>query len=161
MSAFVPPDSHEPNHTPPSADPTFVLELPDGRRSQVGVALLRRLPRASVPDCYVVSTGHGISGPFRFEGVRLRDIVGRGAALQQVQRVDVLSADGFSTSISAEELAKEVAGRPILLADSLDGRPMSRDEGLVRLVVPADDDDALRQVKWVSRIVIAAAEGPG
>ena len=42
--------------------------------------------------------------------------------------------------------------RPILLAHSIDGRPLTRAEGLVRLIVPAETDEALRQVKWVAEI---------
>jgi hypothetical protein len=43
---------------------------------------------------------------------------------------------------------------PILLATHIDGRPMTRKEGLVRLIVPSERDDALRQVKWVSVVRI-------
>jgi hypothetical protein len=35
-----------------------------------------------------------------------------------------------------------------------DGQKLTRRQGLVRLIVPREKDDALRQVKWVGRIVI-------
>jgi hypothetical protein len=31
---------------------------------------------------------------------------------------------------------------------------MTREQGLVRLIVPSEENDALRQVKWVARIDI-------
>ena len=63
----------------------------------------------------------------------------------------VMSADGFGARVSADELRRETA-RPILLALAANGRPLSRADGLVRLIVPGETDDALRQVKWVSEI---------
>jgi hypothetical protein len=34
----------------------------------------------------------------------------------------------------------------------MDGAPLSRRQGVVRLVVPSEVDDALRQVKWVAAV---------
>jgi hypothetical protein len=42
-----------------------------------------------------------------------------------------------------------------LLALARDGVPLTREQGLVRLVDPRETDDALRQIKWVAQIVIA------
>jgi len=36
----------------------------------------------------------------------------------------------------------------------MDGATLTRAQGLVRLIVPSETDDALRQVKWVGRIEI-------
>ena len=66
--------------------------------------------------------------------------------------VEVISADGFGNRVVKEELLEPDPAGPILLAYAIDGRTMSREEGLVRLVVPSERDDALRQVKWVGRI---------
>ncbi|MCI0396069.1 MAG: molybdopterin-dependent oxidoreductase, partial [Chloroflexi bacterium] len=138
---------------PPSADPDFILALPDGREERIRPDRLRTLPFTAVPNCFVVSTGHGTSGPFTFGGVTLLEFIyalaGREAAWSQVE---VISADGFGTGILAGELAHPDPAGPILLSYTLDGRPMTRQEGLVRLIVPNEKDDALRQVKWVGRI---------
>jgi hypothetical protein len=40
----------------------------------------------------------------------------------------------------------------------LNGQPLTRAQGLIRLIVPAETDDALRQVKWVTQIVIYAEQ---
>jgi hypothetical protein len=68
--------------------------------------------------------------------------------------VEVISADGFGNRVTAGELVAPHPAGPILLADEVDGRPLGRHEGLVRLIVPNEKDDALRQVKWVGRIIV-------
>ena len=147
------PHSHDSNPQPPSDDPAFVLVAPDGAETLVTVADLAALPQTSVPNCFVVSTGHGTSGPFTFSGVRLLDLVqSRLAPGAGWAQVEVISADGFGNRVTAEELLRPNP-RPIILSTVLDGQPMSREQGLVRLIVPSETDDALRQVKWVARVV--------
>ena len=104
----LPPHSHDPNPTPPGDDPGFSLRWAD-QELFLTPEELNEMPFVAVADCYIVSTGHPMSGPFIFYGVPL-------------------------------------------LALEIDGRPLSRAQGLVRLVVPGETDDALRQVKWVSEI---------
>jgi hypothetical protein len=74
------------------------------------------------------------------------------------QHVDVVSADGFGTRLLPAHLAgsdAEAEAPPIVLALRRDGEPLTRAQGLVRLIVPSERDDALRQVKWVARVEIA------
>lgn len=151
-SGWSPPHSHEPNPAPPSADPNFAIHSA-GNASLLTPEVLRSLPQRSVDNCYIVSTGHGTSGPFTFSGVGLLDLVLLYTDGEWWAAADVLSADGFRTRISRDELTSEL-DRPIILALSIDGEPMSRYEGLVRLIVPGEESDALRQVKWVSEIQV-------
>ena len=67
--------------------------------------------------------------------------------------VDLVSADGFGTRLTPADLAAEDE-RPSLLAYMQDGVPLTRAQGLVRLIVPSETDDALRQVKWLATITI-------
>jgi DMSO/TMAO reductase YedYZ molybdopterin-dependent catalytic subunit len=151
MLDFVPPHRHDPNPVPPSDDPTFTFQRPDGSAVRLTVADLQALPAVAVPDCYIVSTGHGTSGPFTFGGVLLRDLLAAHLTAETTwSAVVVLSGDGFGTRLSADEVQRE----PILLAYAVDGRPLTRQEGLVRLIVPGETDDALKQVKWVERVVV-------
>jgi DMSO/TMAO reductase YedYZ molybdopterin-dependent catalytic subunit len=146
--------AHEPNLEIPTTAPDFVITLPGGIAVPVQVADLQALPATQVDQCYIVSTGHGTSGPFTFTGVRLLDLLTAllPAALAW-QQCDVISADGFGTRLSAQEVATPTQ-RPILLSYAVDGQALTRAQGLVRLIVPSETDDALRQVKWVGRIVI-------
>jgi DMSO/TMAO reductase YedYZ molybdopterin-dependent catalytic subunit len=145
------PHSHDPNPEPPSADPTFWLALPGRSELPITLETLKRAPRTAVPDCTIVSTGHGVSGPFTFSGVSLLDLINT-YETDGCSQVEVVSADGFGNRIAAEELHRPTPAGPILLADEVNGRPLKRSEGLVRLIVPSEQDDALRQVKWVARI---------
>lgn len=148
---WSPPHAHEPNPEAPSADASIVLHL-EGREVRLTPEMLHALPQITVPNCRIVSTGHGISGPFTFGGIALWEIVNSYSGSPWTT-VDIISADGFRTRVTAAELVPATP-RPILLALSLDGRPLSRAEGLVRLIVPGEVDDALRQVKWISEIRI-------
>lgn len=156
--AWVHGHAHEPNPAPPSPETHFTVQLPNGIVSSWDVADLQQLPMTTVADCYIVSTGHGTSGPFTFAGVRLQDflthLLGQDSTWQQV---DIVSSDGFGTRLTAADLAQEAATRPSLLAHTLHGQPLTRAQGLIRLIVPTETDDALRQVKWVARIMIYAS----
>jgi hypothetical protein len=145
------PHSHDPNPHPPSADPTITLSLPDGRTQSITVDELQALPQKSITNCYIISTGHGTSGPFTFGGATLLALV-QACTNGSWKEVEVISGDDFGTRVPADELIHPDLTRPILLALSIDDLPMTREQGLVRLIVPGERDDALRQVKWVARI---------
>lgn len=156
--AWVHGHAHEPNPAPPSPETHFTVQLPNGKVSTWDVADLQQLPTTTVTDCYIVSTGHGTSGPFIFTGVRLQDFLAHVLGeSDDWQRVDVISSDGFGTRLTAADLRQEAATRPSLLAHTLDGQSLTRAQGLIRLIVPTEIDDALRQVKWVARIILSAA----
>lgn len=146
--------AHEPNPDPPSDDASFALAISGRGERVVAVEDLAALPQSTVTECYIVSTGHGTSGPFTFGGVRLDDFVESmipgDAAWRELY---VISADGFGNRVLADELAEN---RIFLLATHVDGHPLSRDAGLVRMIVPSETDDALRQVKWIGRIEVRA-----
>jgi hypothetical protein len=148
------PHAHDPNPEPPSAESTIILTLPDGRSQAVTTPYLQSLPSLTLRDCYIVSTGHGTSGPFTFGGTSLQTFIAAITAGQpDYHEVEIISGDGFGTRVSRSELlTQRDSPRPILLAWEIDGRLMSRQEGAVRLIVPSETDDALRQVKWVGRI---------
>lgn len=155
MNDPLSPHTHDPNPTPPSNDPTFVFVGPDGYETLVTIPELERLPQTTVSECYIVSTGHGTSGPFTFAGVTLLDLIQSWLNSDtDWSQVEVISADGFGNRVMADELRSPDSARPILLSTRLDGQRMTREQGLVRLIVPSEKDDALRQVKWVRRIVV-------
>jgi DMSO/TMAO reductase YedYZ molybdopterin-dependent catalytic subunit len=149
------PHSHEPNPEPPGNDPTFRLILPDGTEREVSVADLKALPATTVPDCYIVSTGHGTSGPFAFTGVTLPDLLAAYGHGRGQYQVEVVSGDGFGARLLPAEL-NPGNGRSPLLSYAVDQESMSRRQGLVRLVLPGEKEDALKQVKWIGKITVVA-----
>jgi DMSO/TMAO reductase YedYZ molybdopterin-dependent catalytic subunit len=128
------------------------LTRPDGTQATITVSDLAGLPQQSAANCFIVSTGHGTSGPFRFEGVTLGDLLAA-YGVTTWNYADVVSADGFGTRVQHHEI-NIPALRPILLALVCDGKSLMREQGLVRLIVPHESDDALRQVKWVAHIEV-------
>lgn len=147
------PHAHEPNPRPPSDDPSFILVRPDGTEINLTVEALAALPRTTVADCYIVSTGHGTSGPFTFTGVSLLDLLRSYLPPEQAwSQVEVISADGFGNRVLAGELYQPDPAGPILLGYEIDGKPLTREQGLVRMIAPVEKDDALRQVKWIGQI---------
>ena len=153
------PHSHDPNPAPPSETADFLLSLPDGSQQSVTPDDLSRLPQATVPDCYIISTGHGTSGPFAFSGVAFVDFV-RHFWAGEWSEAEAISGDGFGTRLATDEV-KGAVKRPILLAIASDSQPLRRAAGLVRLIVPSEIDDALKQVKWIGRVNIFNAEAQG
>ncbi len=144
-----PPHAHDPNPAPPSDDPAFRLVMPNGAQT-VTLKRLRHLPGHTLPSAHIHSTGHPPSGPFAFGGVTLKALI-QHLAPGRWSAAIVLSADGFGTQVQPAEWEDESA-RPILLAHTIDGQPLSREQGLVRLIVPSETDEALRQVKWVVEV---------
>jgi len=140
------PHAHDPNPEPPSADPTITLLLADGSQP-IPLVQLQQLPATTMRDCYIVSTGHGTTGPFAFTGVTLYDFA-QATIPGPWSHLEIISSDGFGCRVWANE-AQET-----LLAWEIDGRALSRQEGCVRLIVPSETDDALRQVKWISMIQV-------
>jgi DMSO/TMAO reductase YedYZ molybdopterin-dependent catalytic subunit len=146
---------HDPNPQPPPGDAT--IHFVAGAQTQlITAAFLGALPHIEVADCFIVSTGHGRSGPFTFGGVTLRDLLAKLLPAGLAWRhVDVVSGDGFGARLTPAEVLAPADGRPVLMADTLDGAPLTRAAGLVRLIVPGEIDDALKQVKWIARIEVA------
>lgn len=153
-SAWVHGHSHEPNPHPPPGDAT-IRWIAAGQERQLTPAFLAALPRVEVSDCFIVSTGHGASGPFTFGGVALQTLLTTLLPVGFAWRyVDVVSGDGFGTRLTPVELIAAPDGRPVLLALTRDGAPLTRDAGLVRLIAPGETDAALKQVKWIARIEV-------
>jgi DMSO/TMAO reductase YedYZ molybdopterin-dependent catalytic subunit len=104
----------------------------------------------SEPGDNIVADRDEYRGGYRAEGRK-----GDGTAPQPPawQYVDLVSADGFGTRLTPADLGA-AGDRPVLLAYTVDGAPLTREQGLVRLIVPTETDDALRQVKWLAVITI-------
>lgn len=148
---WTPPHSHDPNPRPPSEDAAFVLR-PGAETIRLRPEEIARFPQHIITNCMIVSTGHPASGPFTFGGVVLLHLIEH-YVNSAWDEVDVVSEDGFGARLTSVEL-RQGGERPALLALTIDGRPLTRAEGLVRLIVPSETDDALRQVKWVGEIIV-------
>ena len=103
-----------------------------------------------------------------YEGVPLTEILRRAgvnigrAPLQGKALTSVLfvtGLDGFQAVFALAELDQAATDRRILLADTRDGRPLSGNEGPLRVVVPGDKYP-LRWVRHVVRMTVADVTPP-
>jgi hypothetical protein len=107
----------------------------------------------SMPRQEVRATAHGET--HSFSGVSIADVLRRaGVAIDSVRGprvadyVVVAAADGYRAVFSLGELAPDLSGRVILVADSKDGSPLDAKDGPFRLVVP----DERRPTRWVRQV---------
>jgi hypothetical protein len=77
-------------------------------------------------------------------GVRLDSL--HGPRLADVLLVE--ATDGYRVTFTLAELAPDLGGRAVLLADRRDGAALGADEGPFRLVVPADG----RPTRWIRQV---------
>ena len=97
---------------PPTDNPAFIFSHPDGTEIEITVADLQRLPRTVVSNCFIVSTGHGTSGPFEFAGATLLDVVhSQLSAGQTWSEVEVISADGFGNRVFGQRVTSSRSDR--------------------------------------------------
>ena len=107
-------------------------------------------------------------GRATYEGVPLIEVLRRAgvrigrAPLQGKALVSVLFVtgfDGFQAVFALAELDSASIDRRVLLADARDGRPLSVNEGPLRLIAPGDKYP-LRWVRHVVRLTVAGVASP-
>lgn len=143
------PQKHHNNTKVPEETTDITLETLAGHRQIITLEQLMRDYPVSVMPAYSYVTNHGIHGPYRLEGVQLLDLLKQRISGSWTG-VEVLSADGFGNYVHKEEL--EQAQEPIMLYFKINGEILKKKQGLVRLLVPSETDNALRQIKWVKRL---------
>ena len=148
------PHSHPNNDRPPNDDTTIRLWLDGDLLKILTLPALATYPQAQLRYSY--TTDHGVHGPYLLGGVALRTLVANDV-YQRLREIEVVSADGFGNRIFVAELGEQI--RPILLVTHSDGVPLTRQRGLVRLLVPSETDNALRQIKWVETIRLITQKG--
>ena len=143
--------SHDPNPDPPPGDDNITVTGSDATETTLTPAQLQALPAVTATDCHIASTGHGRSGPFEFRGPALLELA-RLSGVRTWTRVRVASGDGFGALLKRPEVEAAAETKPVLLALERDGQPLTRAQGCVRLIVPHEKENALKQVKWVRTI---------
>ncbi len=132
-----------------SAPLTIVVE---GTARAIPATSLQKLPRDSAR-----MTFHG-QAPVMYHGVLLASVLReagvrsdslRGPALGT--RLVVEAADGFRVVLALADLDPTLGGRRILLADRVDGMPLSQEEAPLRLIIVGDQRPS-RSARQVVRI---------
>ena len=146
------PPSHDTNLQPPDNNPSIRFIDPAGQQKSISLADLMADYEPTVIPAYTYMTDHGMHGPYKLEGVALLDLIEQEIGKNgEWGEVEVISADGFGNRLYRPELSPE-GEDPVLLCHRSNEEQLRRMQGLVRLVVPSETDNALRQVKWVREI---------
>ncbi len=104
-----------------------------------------------LPKVHSVSNFHCVEGwsvlDCKWEGIRFSEIINLVKPRENAKFVTFLCADGYTTSLSTEELS----GDDVVLAYGLNGKPLEEGIGFpLRLVVP--EKYAYKSALWVIRI---------
>jgi DMSO/TMAO reductase YedYZ molybdopterin-dependent catalytic subunit len=121
---------------------------------------LKKLPRKSVS-----TKGHD-DQMHQYDGVPMGALLAKagvpqGSALRGKSMALVVVAegnDGYRAVFSVAELDDDFAGETVLVVDSVDGQPLSPDEGPLRLFVPADKRQA-RSVRMLKSLTVVNLSG--
>lgn len=141
------PHRHDNNLVIPGENTSIGLFINEEQTATLTLDSLATYPQRALTYSY--TTDHGPHGPYVLRGVALSGVISA-EILPRITEIEVISADGFGNRIYANELHD--SERPILLCTHSNGQPLSRQHGLIRLVVPSETDNALRQIKWVATI---------
>ena len=115
---------------------------------------LKDMPRTSVE---VTADGWTLT----YEGVLVGEILKRaGVPLGDALRADAVASyvlagasDGYQVVFSLAELDPAFTNNDIILADTVDGEPLSADQGPVRIVAPNDSRGA-RSIRMLERLEV-------
>jgi DMSO/TMAO reductase YedYZ molybdopterin-dependent catalytic subunit len=114
-----------------------------------------------MPQTHIVKDYHCVTGwvvpNCKWTGIKLSDFLARVRPTTQAKYLLLASADGSYT----ESLSLDQANLPdVLLGHSLNGKPLSRDQGFpLRLVIP--DMYGFKYIKWVNHITLSDHMEPG
>lgn len=128
----------------------FAITDSRGRTTEFGgLAGYRRVPVM----IKVVGSGRGYHGIKQYEGVPLKELVGRIEGEGDMDKAILLTAaDGYRSLVSFGEVFLSSFGDRVIIADYRRGTALKEDSGFA-LIVP-DDNSADRMVKNVSRVEV-------
>jgi hypothetical protein len=142
----------KPADSAPKTETLLRVETDNAKPFELKAADLAKLPRREVKG----KTHDGAEA--MFAGVELREVLklagvkfgkeAKGAHLNSFLVVE--AADDYRVVFAMSELEADLTDKVILLADTRDGKPLSKAEGNVRLVVP----DEKKQARWVRQVVV-------
>lgn len=143
----------------PSPAPILVVEGEVQKPLNLDLSALRAMKQTEV-----TAKDHG--GQQRlYKGVMLFDILGAaGVSLGSQLRgknllkyVSVKAVDGYEVIFALAEIDPEFTTQTILLAYEEDGKPLPKDDGTFRLVVPNDKKHA-RWIREITTIKVASSK---
>lgn len=132
----------------PSGGVVLTLSGRLGQSNSEGRALFDMAMLAALPQHNLVQKTPWYSGPRKFTGPLLRDVLA--AAQAQGQQIDAVAINDYKVSIPMED----VQTLPVILARLLDDQPMLlRDKGPLFVIYPFESHPRLRNTLYYSRCI--------
>ncbi len=130
-----------------------VLVLKDGHEVPIGPDSLNGLPTIEWQDASV-GMGRGFQGIRQWKGASLLGLLNRNVGANPdygTFAILVTASDGYRCLYSGGEMAYSPLGETLILADTVDGKPMDKDSGRFRTVTKEDFfiDRSVRLVKEI------------
>lgn len=127
------------------------IDAGDGKISQLTSADLAKLPRRQIKakdhdGRDATFSGVDLAAVLKLAGVKFGKET-KGANLSSYLTVE--AADKYRVVFAMTELDADFTDKIILLADARDGKPLSKEEGNLRLVVP----DEKKQGRWARQVI--------
>jgi hypothetical protein len=136
----------------------IVVTGPSHAPVDLTVAELASLPKVRLQVAFL--TEHGPRAAF-FEGPLLWAVLQKAGAIDPAkpreaasESIVIIGRDGYRAVLALGEIAPQFEGKQVLLAESIDDRPLGA--GHMRVVVPLDKRGG-RSVREVTRIEVSAA----
>ncbi len=125
------------------------------RETQLSYDQLLALPRATpTTDFHCVTTWSKFD--MRWEGVRVKDVLGLAGVTPEARAVMVHAEHGYTSNVLLDDITRD----DCLLAHRVDGADLAPEHGYpLRLVVP--HLYAWKSVKWVRGLELMARDKPG
>lgn len=138
--------------SPKISETILRVETENGKITEIKAADLAKLPRREVKakthdDAETTFAGVDLSEVLKLAGAKFGD-EGKKANLTSYLLVE--AADNYRVVFAMSELDPNFTDKIILVADASQGKPLSKAEGNLRLVVP----DEKKQARWVRQIVM-------
>ena len=134
-----------------NAEPILRVETEIGKTTELKTNDLAKLPRREIKakdhdGKETTFAGVDLREVLKLAGVKFGD---EGKKTNLISYLTVEAADKYRVVFAMMELEPDFTDKIILLADTRDGKPLPKDEGNLRLVVP----DEKKQARWIRQIV--------
>ena len=146
-------DAVKKTDSPSKTETLLRVEIESGKSYELKAADLAKLPRREIKaktqhgEAEAVFSGTDLREVLKLAGVKFGD---EGKKANLVSYLLVEAADGYRVIFSMIELEPDFTDKIILLADRRDGKPLSKEEGSVRLIVP----DEKKQARSVRQVIV-------